>query len=68
MHASCSTTSIIFIIFSNIGQSNQPSPNRVGPISGYRKKEQDGQLKDTKAKKRELNQKENSDEAMFVLF
>ena len=36
--------------------------------SGYRTKQQESQEKGTKAKKRELNQKKNSDDAMFVLF
>ena len=45
-------------------KSAEPQPN----TSGYRKKQQDSQAKDTKAKKRELIQKKNSDDTMFVLF
>ena len=44
----------------------QPSPNRVQVVTG--KEQQYRQEKDTKAKERELNQKKNSDDTMFVLF
>ena len=44
--------------------SAEPQPS----TSGYRTKQQESQEKGTKAKKRELNQKKNSDDAMFVLF
>ena len=45
-------------------KSAEPQPS----TSGYRKKQQDSQETDTKAKKGELIQNKNSDDAMVVLF
>ncbi len=45
-------------------KSAEPQPS----TSGYRKKQQDSQETDTKAKKGELIQNQNSDYAMVALF
>ena len=63
--------------WANFGSSNAALyvATGDGKISGaptenkwLQEKQQYSQEKDTKAKKRELNQKKNNDDAMFVLF